>query len=142
MPRIRKSVIISAPVEKVFEYLSNPENMLEWQPNVTAIRDITGRGENQKWTLDYKMMGLHFTSQAKVTQSRLNTERRVTSTGGIESSWFWVLNREAGGTRLELEVEYTIPMPVLGKIGELIILHRNDRVADMAMTNIKERIEA
>ena len=142
MPRIRKSITINAPVEKVFEYISNPENMLEWWSNVTAIRDITGHGERQSWTFDYKMMGLHFTAKAQVTRSRINTERRVKSTGGIEATWDWYFNRMNGGTQLRLVVDYTIPIAVLGMVGELLIMRRNERVARFAMTNIKERMEA
>jgi len=142
MPRIKSSIKINAPVEKVFEYISNPENMLEWWSNVTAVRDVTGRGESQSWTFDYKMMGLHFTSKAKVTRSTLNYERRVESKGGIESTWDWYLNPMDGGTLLRWVIDYTIPIPVLGKVGELFIRRRNQRVARFSMTNIKRRMEA
>lgn len=142
MPRIRKSITINAPVEKVFEYISNPENMLEWQSNVTGIRNVTGHGEGQTWTWDYKMMGLHFTGMAKVTRSRLNFERRVESKGGIEAKWLWEFRPVNGVTQLRWVTDYTIPVPVLGKVGELFILRRNERVARFAMTNIKRRMEA
>ena len=142
MPRIRKSITINAPVEKVFEYISNPENMPEWWSNVTAIRDVTGCGELQSWTFDYKMMGLHFTGMAKVTRSRLNYERRVESKGGMVANWYWEFRPVDGGTQLRWVIDYTIPIPVLGKVGELLIMRRNERVARFAMTNIKERMEA
>ena len=142
MPMIRKSITINAPVEKVFEYISNPENMLEWWPNVTAIRDVTRHGEKQMWTWDYKMMGLHFTGTAKVTCSRLNYERRVESKGGMEAEWYWGFSPVDGGTQLRWVIDYTIPMPVLGKVSELFMMQRNRRVARMVMTNIKERMEA
>ena len=116
--------------------------MLEWQPNITGIRDVTGRGESQQWTLDYKMMGLKFTSKAKVTRSRINTERRVESKGGMDASWYWEFIPVDGGTQLRWVIDYTIPIPVLGKVGELLIMRRNERVARFAMTNIKERMEA
>ncbi|MFC1864824.1 SRPBCC family protein [Chloroflexota bacterium] len=141
MSKITKSIIINAPKEKVFEYMSNPENMLEWNPSITGIRDVTGRGELQRWIWDYKMMGLAFTGKAEVTRSTLNTDRVVKSTGGILSTWTWRLKSEAGGTRLELEIDYTIPIPVLGKVGEMLIVQRNERVINMAMANIKEKME-
>ena len=59
MAKIVKSIIINAPVEKVFEYLSDPMKMLEWHPNVIGVRDVTGRGMNQKWIWDYKLLGSH-----------------------------------------------------------------------------------
>ena len=141
MAKISKSVLINTPIEKVFEYMSDPQNLLEWNPSITDIRDITGRGEGQQYTWSYKMMGLPFTGKAQVISSIINTERRVKSTGGIQSLWSWRFHREAGGTRLEMEIEYTIPVPVLGKVGELLIVQRNERVAEMALANIKERME-
>jgi len=142
MPRIINNITINAPVEKVFEYISNPENIMEWWPNVTAIRDITGRGELQSWTFDYKMLGLHFTSKAKVTRSRINTERRVESKGGMDASWYWEFRPVDGGTQLRWVIDYEIPLPVLGKIGEWITTRRMERVARFSLANIKERMEA
>ena len=141
MAKTVKSIIINAPVEKVFGYLSDPMNMLEWHPSVIGIRDVTGQGENQKWTWDYKLMGFTFTGEVRVVSSVVNTQRLIKSTGGIESTRNWRLKREAGGTRLNYELEYTIPRPVIGKIGELLAIQRSERVVDMALANIKERME-
>ena len=141
MAKITKSIIINAPVEKVFEYLNDPMNMLEWHPSVIGIRDVTGRGENQKWTWDYQLMGFTFTGEVQVVSSVVNTQRTIKSTGDIESTRNWRLRREAGGTRLDYELEYTIPTPVIGKIGELLAIQRSERVVDMALANVKERME-
>ena len=142
MPRIRKSITINAPVEKVFEYISDPKNTLEWWSNVTAVRDITGQGERQSWTFDYKMMGKQFTAKAKVISSRRNNDRRVESKGGMDAKWYWEFRPVGGGTQLRWVMDYTIPFPVLGMIGELLIKRRNERVARFSMANIKERMEA
>jgi len=142
MAKIMKSIIIEAPVDKVFNYISNPQNMLEWHPNITKIQGVTGKGENLKWSWDYKMMGLPFTGKAEVI-TRLNyTELRIESTGGINSNWTFSFRPEAGGTRLDFEVDYTIPTPVLNRVSELLALQRNERVAEMALANIKERMES
>ncbi len=37
--------------------------------------------------------------------------------------------------------DYTIPVPVLGKLAEQLVLKRNQREADLSMQNIKERLE-
>jgi hypothetical protein len=42
---------------------------------------------------------------------------------------------------MEMDIEYTIPIPVIGKIAEKIVLKRNEREADLAMANIKENME-
>jgi hypothetical protein len=38
-------------------------------------------------------------------------------------------------------VEYTIPIPVLGKLAERLVLKRNEREASMWLENVKERME-
>jgi coenzyme Q-binding protein COQ10 len=142
MPRIRKSITINAPVEKVFEYISNPENIMEWWSSVTAVRDINGQSESQTWIFDYKMMGLHFTAKAKVTRSRLNYERRVESEGGMDANWYWEFRPVGDGTQLRWVIDYDIPIPVLGIIGEWFIIRRMERVARFSLANIKEIMEA
>ena len=142
MTKVSKNVLINAPVEKVFEYVSEPQNLIEWNPSITNVQDITGRGEGQQWTWSYKMMGLPVTGKAQVVSSVMNTNRRVKSTGGIQSLWSWRFQREAEGTRMEMEIDYTVPVPVLGKVGELLIAQRNERVAEMALANIKEKMES
>jgi len=142
MPRIKSGVKINAPVEKVFEYIGHPENIMEWWSNVTAVRDVTGQGEHQTWTFDYKIMGLHFTAKAKVTRSRLNYERRVESEGGMDANWYWEFRPADGGTQLRWVIDYEIPLPVLGKIGEWITTRRMERVARFSLANIKEQMEA
>lgn len=141
MVKITKSTIINAPVDKVFNYVSNPKNMLEWHPNITKIRNVTGKGENLQWAWDCKMMGINFTGEAQVVASIICTELRIESTGDIESIWVFGFKPEAGRTRLDFEVDYMIPPPVLNRVSESIAIRRNERVAEMALANIKERME-
>ena len=141
MAKIEKSIIINAPAEKIFEYLSDPMNMMEWHPSILSIKDVTGRGESQKWTWEHKLMGIAFTGQAQVVSSITNTQRKVKSTGGIESTRTLNLKRVSGGTQLEYELEINIPTPVIGKVSELLAIQRSTRVVEMALANIKERME-
>ncbi|MFC2034459.1 SRPBCC family protein [Chloroflexota bacterium] len=141
MTKIERDILINALIEKVFTYLDDPVNLMESQPGVTDIRNINGRGIGQTWEWDYKMMGIPFKGKAEITRLTLNTELTIKTTGGISSVWAWRFKRHDEGTLLSLEIEYTIPVPVLGKVGELLITQRNERVADMAMLNIKERLE-
>jgi hypothetical protein len=61
--------------------------------------------------------------------------------GGITCTWITSFKTQDGGTIMELDIEYTIPIPVLGKLVEKIVLKRNEREADMAMVNVKEKME-
>jgi len=142
MAKIERSVIINAPVEKVFEFICEPMNFLQTHPGLADIRDVTGRGEGQAWSWRYKMMGLSFQGKAQVIRSVLNSERVERTTGGIRSTWTWRLKREDGETKLDLIIDYTIPVPVLGKVGELLTLRQNEREADLGMANIRDSLES
>ena len=48
---------------------------------------------------------------------------------------------DESGTKLGFDVDYTIPVPVLGKLAEKAVFKRNQREAQMSTENIKERLE-
>lgn len=141
MAKVERSIIINAPVEKVFSYISDPNSELESMPSITDIRDITGQGVGQRWGWSYKMAGVSLKGESEVMEHIPNQRLVHKSTGGIVSIWTYTFNPEDSGTRLTVVVEYTIPVPVLGKVGERLVLKRTEREADLAMTNIKERLE-
>ena len=141
MVKVERSILINAPVEKVFSYISDPNNELESIPSITDIRDVTGEGVGRKWGWSYKMVGFNLKGESEVTEYIPNQRLVTKSKGGIVSTWTYTFNPENGGTRMNVVVEYTIPIPVLGKVGERMVLNRTEREADLAMTNTKESLE-
>ena len=142
MAKVEQSIIINAPVEKVYSYVCGPMNQLEWLPSMTDVRDITGEGVGQKFGCTYKMMGISFKGEIEVVESVANQGRIIKSTGDIQSTWTWTFKSENGKTVVNLAIEYTFPVPVLGKVAEQIVLRQNERKAALSMTNIKERLES
>ena len=142
MANVEKSITINAPAEKVFDYLNDPLAQLEWVPSIMEVKDVSGSGVGQHFRWKYKMAGILLEGESTVTEYIPN-ERIVTqSKGGATSTWTFNLEPHNGETRVKLTIEYTIPVPVLGRLAEKIVLKRNEREADLAMTNIKEKMEA
>ena len=125
----------------MFAYITDLANEMEFVPSVTDVRDITGKGVGQRCAWTYKMMGISLKGEAEVTEYIPNERYVVKSTGGVLSNWAWTFKAEAGGTRLHVVVEYTIPVPLLSKLGNGIVQQLNEREADLAVANIKERLE-
>ena len=141
MPKINNSLDISAPVEKVFAYVTDPMNTTEWFVGMTEVTDVTGSGIDQRFHWKYNMLGVPFRGESTVSEHVPN-ERRVTEgKGGITSTWTFTFAPHEGGTKLDLDLDYTIPVPVLGKLAEQLVLKRNQREADLSMENIKQRME-
>ena len=88
------------------------------------------------------MMGISFKGENEAVELVENQKIVVKSTGGIKSTWNWTLTSEDDKTVVNVVVDYTIPVPVLGKVAEQIVLRQNEREAALAMANIKERLEA
>ncbi len=143
MAKITREILINAPVEKVFEYHSNPMNQPEYWPSMLEVKDIEELPEGRrKYNWVYKMAGIRLEGTTETTEF-VENERIVTkSTGGVESTFVYEYKPEGEGTRLAMEVEYTVPVPVLGKLAEAFILKANEREADTVLGNLKDRLEA
>jgi carbon monoxide dehydrogenase subunit G len=141
MAKIEKSITINAPVEEVFAYVDDPMSQLEYLPSMVEVKDVTGQGVGAHFRWTYKMAGLRFEGETTMTGYTPNERMVVQSKGGIVSTWNWTFTPEDGGTKINLTVEYTIPVPVLGKLGEALILKQNERETGQAMANIKAKLE-
>jgi len=144
MPTVERTISINAPVEKVFEYISDATNQPEFIPSQVesefVIRTEEGVGSQTRWV--YKLLGIRFKGESTCTEYVPN-ERIVTeSRGGIVSTWTYTFEPEDGGTKLTMVVDYTIPIPVLGKFAEALVLRQNEREADLANANLKAIMEA
>ena len=142
MAKVVRDVFIKAPIEKVFSYISEPKNELEWLPSITDVRDFVGEGVGKKWKWSYKMFGISFKGNSELVEQVENEKYVYKTMGGIKSTWTFSVKKEGDGTRLNLDVEYTIPIPVLGKVAEKLALAQNEKEADLAISNIKSRLES
>ncbi len=141
MAKVERTITINAPVEKVCKYLSEPTYALEYVPSMTDIRNIKGEGVGRTYDWTYKMLGISFSGKTEVVEYTSN-ERYVTkSGGGIVSTWTYSFKAEAGGTQMNLVVDFTIPIPVLGKFAERLVRRQTEREADLAMATLKDRLE-
>ena len=141
MAKVEKSITINAPVEKVFAYIEDPMNQLEYLPSIVEVKDVTGQGVGAHYRWAYKMTGLRFEGETTMTEYVSNERIVVQTKGGIASTWSWTFTSGDGGTEVSLTVEYTIPVPVLGKLGEALVLKQNEREAGTALANIKAKLE-
>jgi ligand-binding SRPBCC domain-containing protein len=140
MATVERNVLICAPIDVVFSYITDPMNKLEWLPSLTELTDVNGYGVGMQWDWSYKMFGLLFKGKAEVTEYITNKHYVFMTSGGVKSAWIFSFRSEYGGTRMYLEVEYIIPMSVLGKVAQRLVLLQNERESDLAMENIKTNL--
>ncbi len=143
MAKLKKTVTIKAPVEKVFGYISEPTSLPEIWPSLVEVKDVQrlpNGGHSNRWV--YKMAGIRLEGTSEdvehVTNQRIVSKTR----GGAESTQTWIFQPEAGGTKVTFGIEYTVPIPVLGKLAEAVIVKMNEHEGDLVLANLKARMEA
>lgn len=142
MAKITRSITINAPVDKVYAFMSVPTNLPEIWPSMIEVKDVQpspAGGYNFSWV--YKMAGVRFEGASETTESITNQRTVTKSTKGIQSTFVWTYKPEDGGTKLTLEVEYVVPVPLLGKLAEAFIVKQNEHEADILLANLKARME-
>lgn len=143
MAKVEKAITISAPVEKVFGYVNEPINLPEIWPSMVEAKDVQrlpSGGTSFRWV--YKMAGMRFKGTSEDTEVVANQRLVSKSKGGIESTITWTFQPEAGGTKVTFEAEYTVPIPLLGKMAETFIVKQNEHEAELLLANLKARMEA
>jgi carbon monoxide dehydrogenase subunit G len=142
MPKLEKTIFIAANVEKVFAFMSEPNNLLEIWPSLLEVTNVqpqpTG-GCCYDWV--YKMAGRRFKGQTETSEFILNRRMVNRSVDGILGTIIISCQPEDGGTWLNFSVEYSIPEVVLTRISKSIVQQMNETEADSTLANVKTRLE-
>jgi uncharacterized membrane protein len=141
MARIHKSVEIKVPVEKVFSYIDDPRNSPEWITNMIEVSDVTGSGVGKHFNWVWKMAGIKLNGESTNTEYISNKRIVLKTKGGIDATWDFKFESQKNVTTLDVDVDYSVPVPVLGKLAEKLILKRNERDLEMGLMNLKEILE-
>jgi len=143
MPKGERTITINAPVEKVFSYIDEPTNLLEIWPSMVEVKDVQRLPKGgTSFRFVYKMAGIRLKGTSEDIEYVAN-ERTVTKIkGGTEAIYTWTFQPEDGGTKMTVEVEWTVPVPVLGKLAEVLIVRQQEREFDLFLANLKDKMEA
>lgn len=144
MVKIEKTVIIHAPVERIFAYMTNPANLTEIWPCLVEVKDLyqtqEGTGTTYNWV--YKMAGSHFEGTAEITELIPNQRLVVRDEGGIKAIRTTTVQPADGGTKYTLQMEYVLPPSLLGELDPGFIQRLNECEADVVLANLKAKMEA
>ena len=142
MAKLEKSITIDAPVDKVFAYMTEVTNLPEIWPSMVEVKNVEklpNGASNFGWV--YKMAGARLEGSSETSEFILNQRTVTHSKGGIDSTIIWSFRSDGDQTIVTFSAEYTVPIPVLGKLAEAIIVKQNDREADQLLSNLKAKME-
>ena len=136
------SILIHASPEEVFAYVDDPVELPTWLPSMVEVRNVVGTGLGQQYEYTYKMAGLLLRGQNVVIEHVPNERGLHHVLGMISALWEYSVEPHRDGTLLSIEVEYTIPVPVLGKLVERLAIKQNAASFELALINVKDVMEA
>ena len=135
------SIVINAPVSEVFEYVNAPATLADWMTGMIEVRNVIGSGAGLQWDWTYKMVGIHVRGQSVIVDHIPNERATHQGIGMLTADWTNIVEPHDGGTKLTMKLEYTIPVPVLGKLAEHLTIRRNARELETSLLNLKETLE-
>lgn len=140
MAKIERVAIVNARIETIFSYINELNNWLEFWPSIVELIDIQplpNGGYSARWV--YKMAGMRFKGTGEYTSVAPKNWLIIKTKGGVRSTITWTFRSWGNRTRVFLTIDYQVPIPILGKLAEVIVVKMNEQEADLIMRNIQIR---
>ncbi len=132
--QIHATMTIDTPVEKVLEFVADPENLATCSPSVERVFDVrrSGRRVGDSFRAVYRVFGAPFTEGFRVTgfepPPRQTPHRRFqiwqTFNGRVIGTMTWTLEAEGNQTYVSLDAAYRLVGGVLGRAADALFVER------------------
>lgn len=143
MLKIEKEIEIKAGAERIFDYITDPNNLPAIWPSMVGVSNVERRTDGwHRFDWVYKMVGVHFRGHADTIAVDRPRFLQTKSEAGIASKFTWQFTARGSACEVKLGVEYTIPTPVIGRLAEHIVARMNEREAETLLLNLKTAVEA
>jgi len=144
MTEIKKTIMINAPVSKVFGYASN---YLKWSEFFEGLSDVkplteTTHDNGAKFIYKVKMMGMKVTVGTEFQQFKENEGWIGKSFKGLEHQTQWIFKDLNGRAEFTYIQKYAFPIYFGGKfIDKLFLQPTWIKIIDKSLQNLKRLTE-
>lgn len=140
MPTIKELITINSPVDKVFAFMTSPDNWTKYVTSLTSVCDFSSAAlePGTSFTWEYRMLGVKLSGTGTITDNAKNTVFGMKMTGAIPMSEYYKFTMSGSDTELAVEITYEMPGKVLEKIANSRIAEKlNQREAINVLEKIK-----
>lgn len=136
---LTKSIVVDAPVERVFDYLKDPAQ--SWGDMVTKVHNIKATPEGVGTTFEWesKMFGFHVSGINEVTEFVPNQRLVITASKGFVFSF--TLEPAGTGTKLTF-TEADVPANWAEAAFDAVAMKLTERDIDTFLASVKTAVEA
>ena len=137
---VEGDITINVAPEAALQALEDVALAPEWIPSLDKVWAIQGRGAGCTYRWQYRVGKLKFTGNTEIIESA--PERFVMRTqGGIPSVWTLTIIDAENSVILDLQISYRLPATFLGNIAAGILKRQGKKEAELALRNLKKRLE-
>lgn len=141
MQRVTRSITIHAPARRIFDFISEPNNLPNLWPSLWVVEDIhrlPGGGKQFRWM--QKFADVRFEGHSDDIEYKVNRHITRRISGGLQATVLWDLEAEGDKTNVTLAIEYVIP-PLLLHGGRTVasISERYEQEVDKMLANLREK---
>ena len=145
MAHISKSIKINAPLSKVFDYVTTPENWTTYVTSLVDVRNVSDKtpksGTTFEWT--YRMMGMNFDGKGSIVEFEQNRRFAMEMEGSFPIRETFAFEEDAGATTIMFEIKYDVPGKVLSVISNSSVVEKmNAKEAAAVVERLKDICES
>jgi len=144
MTRIEASVVIPAPLSEVFPYASDWRVWPEWFEGVFDFRPTTdvARGNGARYAYKARLLGLVAKVETEVTEFVEGRGWKGIARKGMPHATYWLFEPTDGHTRFTYALEYELPLPIVGRLLDSLLLKRQwRRIIATSLDNLRRHFE-
>ena len=143
MIRVEQSVVIHAPLEQVFAYVSDYRKWPEWYTGVGEATPTTQatRGNRARYAYKARMMGMWATVETEIHDFEENRGWTGVGTKGLPHRTRWVFEPLDTGTRFTHAVESKVPVPLLGPLFEALLKPEWKKILSSSLDNLQRHFQ-
>ena len=138
MSKSEGSVTISAPIEKVFDAIANPEVVN--QISSASLVGTSGQNGEAGSYADWEYLKL----RSRTIVSEVNKPNKMVEemTGPMPGRWIWNLEQDGQAVKVDFCIEYKVPGGFLGDIADRLFLgSMNQKSLEKTMSGLKDYCE-
>jgi uncharacterized membrane protein len=147
MPRIEQSIVIGAPVERVYAIARDVEKFPTYMEDLESLTVLERRDDGNRTITEWVGLVRQFKMKLKWTQEDLwdpathRDDFKALKGDVDEMSGYWQFTDQNGQTRFDSLVDYEINIPLVGALVKQIIRKLMEQNLDAQMRAIKTEAE-
>ncbi|MEI7556802.1 SRPBCC family protein [Candidatus Chlorohelix sp.] len=145
MAEISRSIDIDAPIDVVFDYVTNPNNTVKYSPQFTKFIPVSQlvQGLGAKVEAAGNYMGMTIKTILEVTEFERNKKFVSRSTHGVKSVSTWEFSVVGTGkTKVKFTSDYSLPGRALGWLLDKMLIEKDvEKTTVETLVNLKRILE-